>query len=241
MWNGGADRRIATLQEIKPLDNRTKHEHMRHVRGTESAASGIVRVDKSGEKLWLISLSIIFFFGLLVALAAILERTFRAHWAAIAAALRGVPAAPAPAAATAAGPARPPPARALPLDPRVAHHAERDQREIDERERRSTSRQGAENRAPPTMAMTTIASSRTLRRSRSEPQEKVATLEITRKATKRRPGRDQPVVAAASPIARRWPATDRSAAASAPPPPAPARRSGSRPICAAGPRRRCGR
>ena len=33
--------------------------------------------------------SIVFFFGLLVALAAILEFTFKAHWAAIVAALRG--------------------------------------------------------------------------------------------------------------------------------------------------------
>ena len=39
-------------------------------------------------------LSIAFFFGLLVALAAILELTLKAHWAAIVAALRGVPPAP---------------------------------------------------------------------------------------------------------------------------------------------------
>jgi hypothetical protein len=36
-------------------------------------------------------LSIIFFFGLLVALGAILELTLKAHWAQIAAALRGDP------------------------------------------------------------------------------------------------------------------------------------------------------
>ena len=36
-------------------------------------------------------LSIIFFFGLLVALGAILEFTLKAHWAQIAAALRGDP------------------------------------------------------------------------------------------------------------------------------------------------------
>ena len=39
------------------------------------------------------ALSIVFFFGLLVALPAILEMTFRAHWAAICAAVRGAPAA----------------------------------------------------------------------------------------------------------------------------------------------------
>ena len=39
-------------------------------------------------------LSIVFFFGLLVALAFILEVTLKAHWAAVVAALRGVPPAP---------------------------------------------------------------------------------------------------------------------------------------------------
>jgi hypothetical protein len=38
-------------------------------------------------------LSIVFFYGLLVALAVILELTVRAHWPAIVAALRGAPAA----------------------------------------------------------------------------------------------------------------------------------------------------
>jgi len=42
------------------------------------------------------TLSIIFFFGLVVALATILEFTLKAHWAAVAAALRGVPPAPRP-------------------------------------------------------------------------------------------------------------------------------------------------
>ena len=53
-------------------------------------------------------LSIVFFFGLLAALAVVLEFTLREHWAAIVAALRGVPTAPAAAAATKAGQARPP-------------------------------------------------------------------------------------------------------------------------------------
>ena len=45
-------------------------------------------------------LSIVFFFGLLVALAALLEHIFRAHRAEIAAALRGPSAAPVARAAT---------------------------------------------------------------------------------------------------------------------------------------------
>ena len=51
-------------------------------------------------------LSIVFFFGLLVALAALLEHMVRAHRAEIVAALRG-PAAPAARAATGAASARP--------------------------------------------------------------------------------------------------------------------------------------
>lgn len=38
------------------------------------------------------ALSIAFFFGLLLALVVLLEITFRSHWAAISAALRGAPA-----------------------------------------------------------------------------------------------------------------------------------------------------
>ena len=51
-------------------------------------------------------LSIVFFFGLLVALAALLEHIFRANWAAIAGALRGPAAAPAARAESKARPAR---------------------------------------------------------------------------------------------------------------------------------------
>src|SRR4051794_20264037 len=43
---------------------------------------------------------------------------------------------------------------------------------------------GAEKRAPPRMAMSTIASSRTLRLSRNEPSDQVATLEMIRNAEK---------------------------------------------------------
>ena len=53
-------------------------------------------------------LSIVFFFGLLVALAALLEHIFRAHRAVIAAALRGPVAAPAARVETKARSARPP-------------------------------------------------------------------------------------------------------------------------------------
>ena len=52
-------------------------------------------------------LSIVFFFGLLVALAALLEEIFRANRAAIAAALRGPGALPVAKAASTAKPARP--------------------------------------------------------------------------------------------------------------------------------------
>jgi len=52
-------------------------------------------------------LSIVFFFGLLVALAALLEHIVRANRAAIFAALRGAAVAPAAKAATKARPVRP--------------------------------------------------------------------------------------------------------------------------------------
>ena len=54
-------------------------------------------------------LSIVFFFSLLVALAALLEEIFRANRAAIVAALRGSAVAPAARAETRARPARPVP------------------------------------------------------------------------------------------------------------------------------------
>lgn len=60
-------------------------------------------------------LSIVFFFGLLVALAALLEHMFRAHRAEIVAALRGPSAAPAARAETKARSARP-----LPVVPAAA-------------------------------------------------------------------------------------------------------------------------
>jgi len=74
-------------------------------------------------------LSIVFFFGLLAALAVVLEFTLREHWAAIVAALRGVPTAPAAKVETRARPARPPLgapcASPLPLPPRDDQRDER--------------------------------------------------------------------------------------------------------------------
>jgi hypothetical protein len=61
-----------------------------------NTAFGLWAVDNLGDKAVANALSTLFFFGLLVSLAVILEITLRAHWAAVCAALRGPGPVPAP-------------------------------------------------------------------------------------------------------------------------------------------------